>query len=237
MKIKFDRKYLAVLAEFVGKNDIRYFINGFHIKPHKEVGVILTATDGHRLVTIHDENGFTDGEYIFPISKGLLAASKKGKIEDVRALVNVMILNGQAMVTSIECEKGEWPDQISEDYSHQVGYVEFIKPIAGRYVNAARVFENLGKPVGTEIIGLNTAYLASLDKLKVSGVHPGGKVFLFGPDKAIAIVTGIFNEIVAVIMPMNIDSSDSLGEIPAFTLESGQQRPETHDESEGQEAA
>ena len=80
MKTKFNIEYLPMLAAFAAKQDARYYLNGFHVKPHPEKGVILTATDGHCLVTIHDEDGFTDGDYIYPISKELLKAANKKSI-------------------------------------------------------------------------------------------------------------------------------------------------------------
>jgi hypothetical protein len=37
--------------------DIRYYLNGVYVQPHPNGGVLLVATDGHRLVCIHDETG------------------------------------------------------------------------------------------------------------------------------------------------------------------------------------
>lgn len=224
MKIKFDKQYLPMLAEFAAKQSVRYYLNGFHIKPHPDQGVILTATDGHRLVTIHDEHGFTDGEYIFPITKGLLAASKKNKIENICGLQNVMILNGQAMVTAMQCDEGEWPNEIDSDHAALVGYVEFSNPIEGNFPNAGSLFGRLGQPKGTDHIGLNTAYLASLNSLKWSGLKfHGAKIFLYGSDNAIVAVTGMSDEIVVMIMPMRMDIDERLTDIPEFAALSGHQ--------------
>jgi hypothetical protein len=37
--------------------ETRYYLNGVYISPHPEKGVLLTATDGHRLICLHDEEG------------------------------------------------------------------------------------------------------------------------------------------------------------------------------------
>lgn len=77
MKTKFNIEYLPMLAAFAAKNDVRYFLNGFHVKPHPEKGVILTATDGHCLINIHDEDGFSDGE-VCEIKSSMLVKKEIG---------------------------------------------------------------------------------------------------------------------------------------------------------------
>lgn len=179
---------------------------------------------GHRLVTIYDEHGFTDDEYIFPISKGLLAASKKTKIETIGGLQNVMILNGQAMVTATQLEDGEWPNEIDSDHAALVGYVEFINPIEGNFPNVGRLFRNLGQPKGTDRIGLNPDYLASLNSLKWLGLRFNqAKILLYGSDNAIAAVTGMSDEVVVMIMSMRMDIDERLTDIPEFAALSGHQ--------------
>jgi hypothetical protein len=37
--------------------ETRYYLNGVYVQSHPEKGVLLTATDGHRLVCIHDLDG------------------------------------------------------------------------------------------------------------------------------------------------------------------------------------
>lgn len=44
-------------AECQSTEETRYYLNGVYIAPHPEKGVILTATDGHRLISLHDESG------------------------------------------------------------------------------------------------------------------------------------------------------------------------------------
>jgi hypothetical protein len=44
-------------AECRSTEETRYYLNGVYVAPHPEKGVVLTATDGHRLISLHDEAG------------------------------------------------------------------------------------------------------------------------------------------------------------------------------------
>lgn len=47
-------------AECVSTEETRYYLNGVYVSPHPKKGVLLVATDGHRLMCIHDEDGKCD---------------------------------------------------------------------------------------------------------------------------------------------------------------------------------
>lgn len=208
MKTKFNIEYLPMLAAFAAKNDVRYFLNGFHVKPHPEKGVILSATDGHCLVTIHDEDGFSDGEYIYPISKELLKAANKKHLPSIQ---NIFINDGVAMLTSI-CDILDTFtsfEALGIEERKRITHIEFINPIDGRYPNAGKLFksrlseENL-KPVLT--IGMNADLLSRLSKLKYSKFN-GAALHLAEKNSLIAVM-GLKKEIVAMIMPMTLDESE-----------------------------
>ena len=208
MKTKFNIQYLPMLAAFAAKNDVRYFLNGFHVKPHPEKGVILTATDGHCLVTIHDEDGFSDGDYIYPISKELLKAANKKALPSIQ---NIFINDGVAMLTSIYDILDTFTTFEALDAQERklITHIEFISPIDARYPNAGKLFksrlseENL-KPVLT--IGMNADLLSRLSKLKYSKFN-GAALHLAEKNSLIAVM-GLKKEIVAMIMPMTLDESE-----------------------------
>lgn len=208
MKTKFNIEYLPMLAAFAAKNDVRYFLNGFHVKPHPEKGVILTATDGHCLVTIHDEDGFSDGDYIYPISKELLKAANKKHLPSIQ---NIFINDGVAMLTSI-CEIVDTFtsfEALGIEERKRITHIEFINPIDGPYPDAGKVFKSLlsdenKKPVST--FGMNVELLGRLKNLKVS--IKKGAVLRIYEGQALTAVMGLKKEIVAMIMPMTLDESE-----------------------------
>ncbi|MFB2682771.1 hypothetical protein [Shewanella mangrovisoli] len=209
MKTKFNIEYLPMLAAFAAKQDVRYYLNGFHVKPHPEKGVILTATDGHCLVTIHDEDGFTDGDYIYPISKDLLKAANKKHLPSIQ---NIFINDGVAMLTSI-CEIVDTFttfEALGIEERKLITHIEFINAHMGeRYPNAGKLFksrlsdENV-KPTST--IGMNVNLLSRLSKLNYCKIN--GAVLHLAEKNSLIAVMGLKKEIVAMIMPMTLDESE-----------------------------
>lgn len=55
--IRVNARLFAAAAIFVSTEETRYYLNGVHVTPHHEKGAVLVATDGHRLIVIHDEEG------------------------------------------------------------------------------------------------------------------------------------------------------------------------------------
>ncbi len=213
MKVKFNREYLPILASFMAVNDIRYYLNGFHVKPHPEKGVILTATDGHRLVTIHDENGMSDSEYILPISKPLNAAAKKSTFNKI-PLNSVQFVDGKAFVLHHN-EEGDLDfvvDKCDGAISF-VSYIEYIKEIDGRFPNTKRLFKDFEfNP--TSSVGVNVDYISKLKSICRNSRIPQLNLMLNGRNGALVAIGGYHREIVALIMPARFDD-DKLS-IPEF---------------------
>lgn len=208
MKTKFNIEYLPMLAAFAAKCDVRYYLKGFHVKPHPEKGVILTATDGHCLVTIHDEDGFSDGEYIYPISKELVKAANK---KHLPFLQNIMINDGVAMLTSIYDIIDTFTTFEALDHQERklITHIEFISPIDSSYPDVGKVFKSLlneenKKPAST--FGMNVELLSRLKNLKV-GIKKGAVLRIY-EEQALTAVMGLKNEIVAAIMPMTMGENE-----------------------------
>ena len=207
MKVKFNREYLPMLAAFMAVKDVRYYLNGFHVKPHPDSGVILTATDGHRLVTIHDKEGQADGEYILPISKPLLAAAKKSGVEGL-PLNSIQFVDNKAYVLYWDCDC-EFDFFVNDEESpmSQVSYVEYITPIDGRFPNTARIFKGVNlQPVNH--VGVNVEYIGKLTSVCTTRKFPQLNLMFSGSDGHIVAVSGYNREIVSVVMPARVDEVD-----------------------------
>lgn len=73
---------LRAAASCVSTEVTRYYLQGVLIQRHQVKGVVLVATDGHKLIAIHDENGSTTlDDVIVRVDKATLAACKAGKDE------------------------------------------------------------------------------------------------------------------------------------------------------------
>ena len=87
--ITVNAKLFRIASMFSGKEPTRYYLKGVHIEKAKE-GVLLVATDGHRLIVINDKEGKCKGNSIIvKTSKHFLDATKKTKLEYKERLINV----------------------------------------------------------------------------------------------------------------------------------------------------
>lgn len=219
MKVKFNKDYLQVLAAFAAKDDVRYYLNGFNIKPHpNKRGVILTATDGHRLVSIYDEYGVTDDQYILPITKELLAASKKSKTRDKRPLTEIQIIDDKAYILYAEEYVVDWFKEEEPDETDRVYHVEYISNVDGIYPNTKRIFEGISyEPIST--ICVNPLYIKDLSSICLASKIPNVNLMFCGVEKYIVAVGGYEKEIVALIMPAKGEPEPI--ELPDFACHGG----------------
>ena len=63
MKVTITKPELfAAVCRFVGKEETRYYLKGVHVGPAAMGGLLIIATDGHRLFAAYDENGTWEGD-------------------------------------------------------------------------------------------------------------------------------------------------------------------------------
>ncbi|GGY87924.1 hypothetical protein [Shewanella fodinae] len=218
-RLFFQRKYLPMLATFCAKQDIRYYLNGFHIKPHPQVGVVLTATDGHRLVTIHDKEGKSNGEYIYPISTQLNAAAKSAGRSYGIQCERIEIVGTTLRITGLD----DWfvqKDWLNGGITPPIKFMEFVTPIDGTYPNVAALFKNL-KFGQVSLAGFHPQYIADLKLLSNNPKLPASVMQFRESDGAAVMVSGFDNEIVAMVMPIRMDDTDR--SLPEFVNHSGHQ--------------
>lgn len=195
--IQFQAKYLPALAVFMAKCDIRYYLNGISVRPHKEGGVVLAATDGHRMLVIRDINGYCGEEIIFrvvpgmgrfckkegatvainPITQRLTITDKKGE--------ELFILPGKCIV------EGKFPD----------------------YAKVLPVFANLKMAVADHV---RSNYFA-----EAAAVHPGYgstkrhdanaiRLWQEAPDRSVIVEYAGYPEYCGIIMPVRCEVKNTI---------------------------
>ncbi len=195
-RVRFNAKYVAVLAEFMGKNDVRYYLNGAFVTPHNENGVLLVATDGHTMVVIHDPEGETNGDHIFPLSKPLIAAAKK-RVPNIGKPEAVELIGDAAYVRQLKEDLAYDPAISALDV-----HVEHCPPIDGKYPDIKRVIP-IGAPIPS-LITLRPEYMARLAKAgKDLGLgYVGASLFTYGKYASTAVRLSKLPEALFIIMPM-----------------------------------
>jgi hypothetical protein len=77
--IKCNAGLFRIATSCQSKEAARFYLQGVFVEPHGVKGVTLTSTDGHRLVSIYDENGFADEKAIISLSPAALKECKATK--------------------------------------------------------------------------------------------------------------------------------------------------------------
>jgi hypothetical protein len=97
--IRFNANLYRLAFSCGSNEETRYYLKGVFVEPHAHGGVTLTATDGHRLLCIHDVDGHADESAIINLGDGLKACKpKRNERRDVviatgskDAIVNVTV--------------------------------------------------------------------------------------------------------------------------------------------------
>lgn len=198
-EIRFDAKFAAVLDQFKATNDVRYYLNGVFVSPHPEKGVILAATDGHTMVIIHDPDGSCDSEQIFPLSKPLVAASKK-RLKGLGKPAAVELIGHTAFIRTF------MPQDFNSEITSNDTYVEHNKAIEGNFPRISK-FISEEKPTPC-FIAINPSYCARVDKVgKALGYREetGAVWYTYGEKNNVVVDLSIPDDVKIIIMPMHCD--------------------------------
>ena len=106
--IEANANYFKAASLCVSKEETRYYLNGVFIEPCAKGGATLTATDGHRLISIHDKDAVCDGPAIVSLPKGALTK----KCPDGKIVVSDdgIFRHGNFISTSSVIIDGVFPD-------------------------------------------------------------------------------------------------------------------------------
>lgn len=154
-------RYFAAIELFSAKNDVRYYLNGVCIEPHPERGVIIVATNGHRLAAIHDPDGWCKKTLIVgDIPKGLIAACKaKGNPATLTEPKALWISKTGAVVMPLATEE-QGPD---DPFDKLVLYANKISLIDGVFPDWRRVVPTERTEKAERLPAVNPKYLSDLN--------------------------------------------------------------------------
>ncbi|MBX5131630.1 hypothetical protein HJB80_02845 [Rhizobium lentis] len=210
MKTTVDANLFRLIWTTVSKEETRYYLNGVFIEPHPEKGALLVATDGHRMLVAHDENGQCEEKIIVKLPKYALQECKHKPV------------HGSARILEIDHE-GTGNAKISQINSGEFSDILTVYDVLidGTFPNWRRAVPDMSDEApGTVGVGFNAKYLKEFGALgqeitkTIDGASPA---FIIqkqsGGSPTIIRWSGV-RHIFGVFMPMRFDSKD-LG-IPTF---------------------
>jgi len=181
-RITTQAKYLAMLLPFMSKQETRYYLNGIYVTPHPaDDGILLVATDGHRMGIIHDRDGSCEhGPWTCTIPKRATATLKiRPGVKNLHTKPCLAHFCGQALfITSFGFEPDD--DPTSFGAHHLIGC--HAGAINGTYPEWQKVVPTgIGKRTAKHL-SFNPTYLADFKQVaRLSGIdHP--VVTIFAPD-------------------------------------------------------
>lgn len=203
--IAITSKYIPVMAGFIAKGDIRYYLNALHVEPHPDGGILLVATDGHALAVIHDLEGKSNGTWLCKIPEKIIkACAKRGVRKSPFSTPKVLRLVGNAgYVLSVDDAD---PLEISQ-FHLETAYCEIVD---GKFPEWKRVIPQSFTP--SKKIGVNIALLSRVEKaIKGSAFSHGRGVEIFVNDVNAGFIVrpASIQELLVLVMPMRVDDESS----------------------------
>lgn len=113
--IQFQAKYLPPLMHFKASNDIRGYLNGIHVEPHKDGGIILVATNGASMLLVRDITGFCAESMTFHVQNGLSRFCAKNKstvnVNQITERLTITEGGNELFIQPGKCSvNGKYPD-------------------------------------------------------------------------------------------------------------------------------
>lgn len=196
------------LKPFVSTEETRYYLNGVRFEQGLE-GVLLVATDGHRIGVFNAEAALCNGDGIVKLPPRLPKIEKG---------FNAWLIVGEFAKTEIalimQFKAATTAQEVAENASLHNALAMFPRPlIDGTYPAWRRVIPvDLGKAGGC----FNSAYLA--DYAKAANSKKGAPITLYGDDPVSPYVVTVGGEknFIGVQMPMR---GEILPGFPAWLAE------------------
>lgn len=218
-RIRVDAKKFAAACNFISREKTRYYLNGVHIEPHVNGGVLMVATDGHTLAAVYDPTGIADGPHICPVSPRLRQAARSRKPHFAHAVAaegkqpehsqkQIHFVGHVAYLTGGTASV-HWESNPVEKISSAHIHTEFSPAIDGTFPEWRRVVPDLinrvWQPDGSRPFAINGEKIAQFtDAIHlISGSR--GRALTFhaaGRSEPIGIVSHDVPEFFGIIMPM-----------------------------------
>lgn len=181
----------------VSKEETRYYLNGVYVHPHPEKGIMLVATDGHRLLVAHDEAGICTKPSIVAIDKeGAKALARSDKERLVVSAEGVVSIPGLFLAAKSSIIDGIYPD-----------YVRLLKPMLADIKASKR-----------SAASFNGEYLSAFAKIagRLSNpTTPSMRVVAFDEASPALVLfpSALAANVFGILMPMRADVGNAF---PAF---------------------
>lgn len=203
MKASIDARYYRECADFVSHEQSRYTLCAIRLEPHPEKGVLIIATDGHKMAIFRDEQGECSEPFNLFWRDFVASVCLDGR---------VLFVNEDRSVSVIKAQKhrGEYSETPLARFLDLIADAEDVKFPNWRAV--------LPEPVTADPITFNPKYLAQCG-LNESSLP----ITIWAKDNKSQSVVRLWDrdDFIAIVMP--VESTDQ--EFPSEFLKTAKQQP------------
>lgn len=132
--LRLTAKLIPIIAPFMAKNDIRYYLTAVNVRPHKDGGAVICATNGHALGIIYDRNAICSAEVTLRMDARLLQACASGlskerivKAFNGRLVVSEEVGGGEAYIQPgcpiVQCDYPRYDRVVPKPEKMQPGLI------------------------------------------------------------------------------------------------------------------
>lgn len=203
MNITIDARLFTACARVQSQEEVRYYLNGVYVQPHPNKGALMIATDGHRMMVAHDEDGTCIKPAIVKLPKEALSYKFKDAPNDLKLSVST---DGIASLGTFRSEAPVLIDGTFPDWA------AVIRPVLA---NAKKRF------YGKELLGaasFSGKYLASFGSIAdfLKGVKEGTPIRIISHNEADPALVLFPNDsrVFGILMPMRASVPGNA--LPAF---------------------
>ncbi|MEY8688390.1 MAG: hypothetical protein AB9M53_00740 [Leptothrix sp. (in: b-proteobacteria)] len=203
VRAKFQLKHMLMAAVFMGRHDIRYYLNGIRIERAPQGGIFIVSTNGHSMCVVRDPNGALEGErngITVRVDHQTLAAARRPR----KGMERFAFVEGRRL--SIAAEFGMAETDL--EYHVQPGNCQ----IEGWKIDWMRVLPDFTKLVRGCNFAFNSAYIEQAHQVaKIASRKSFTGIRLWQRESetpthgSFVVEFPMCPEVVALIMPMRDD--------------------------------
>lgn len=201
-KFQFRADHFRAVSMLISKEETRYYLIGVQIEPDPAGGIVLVATDGHKLVVCHDPNGYAERPAI------LSCDFKAPALKDKRGnLGRRVFLNGDAADiydTGHGVDLAELHQVPDDPESHAIDRMMF-QEVDGRFPDWRRIVPLDVDPAESGVFSFNGKSLKTIidsAALLTDDHHAQLEIYQNTPTDPAVIRVADCESVVYVIMPV-----------------------------------
>ena len=195
--------------QFISTEKSRPYLGGVYIEPHKDGGVMMTATDGHTLASVRDDLAIFNGKtgWICPVPKQILTMLKRKDAGHLHFVGNSIYLTDD-MLGYVDVREPDFdPTHIIPRHMA----AGFCAAIDGHFPDWKRVIPRNARAKATDY-AMNGKLIARFTKA-ITAINPAcapaPALHIFTPPppegQPIVIRSGAAKDFFGVVMPMRDD--------------------------------